>query len=160
LSISIASSQLASAEGPYLAVASAEEEIAALTPRLKREQARMQAVALLSQTVNECRAAAVADPVEAAATIMVHRIAGGRLGRIQLDSHFVPEKLAVSAAEGPVSLEDASGGEWEQLFLATRLALAEILARDERQLVVLDDALTATDTPRMTRIMRLLEESF
>jgi uncharacterized protein YhaN len=67
--------------------------------------------------------------------------------------------LEVGETDAPVMLDDASGGEREQIFLATRLALAEVLAREERQLVLLDDVLTATDTARMARIMYLLEES-
>jgi len=52
-----------------------------------------------------------------------------------------------------------SGGEKEQLHLAVRLALAELIASGERQLVVLDDILTATDTPRLARIHTILEEA-
>jgi len=39
------------------------------------------------------------------------------------------------------------------------LALAEVLSGEERELVVLDDVLTATDVPRMSRILSILEES-
>ena len=45
------------------------------------------------------------------------------------------------------------------MYLATRLALAEVLGRDERQLVVLDDVLTATDAGRLARVMNVLEEA-
>jgi uncharacterized protein YhaN len=62
-------------------------------------------------------------------------------------------------AEGSVSVETVSGGEREQIYLATRLALAELLARDERQMVLLDDVLTATDTGRLARVMGVLEEA-
>jgi uncharacterized protein YhaN len=150
------------AQGPYGAFAAAEEEVAALTPRLAREQLRMRGVELLWKTVRECRAsavAAVAAPVETAATTMLHRIAGGRLGRIRLGEGLTPMNLEVGETDAPVMLDDASGGEREQIFLTTRLALAEVLAREERQLVLLDDVLTATDTARMARIMYLLEES-
>ncbi len=56
-------------------------------------------------------------------------------------------------------VEQVSGGEREQIYLATRLALADVLARGERQLVVLDDVLTATDTGRLARVMGILEEA-
>jgi hypothetical protein len=152
------------AQGPYQAVTAAEEEVAAITPCLAREQARMEAVKLLWQTVTDCRTkavAAVAAPVESVASSLLHRIAGGRFGRIRLGETLMPENLLVGGPEEPVPvvLEDASGGEREQVFFATRLALAEVLAREERQLVLLDDVLTATDTARMARVMRVLEES-
>jgi energy-coupling factor transporter ATP-binding protein EcfA2 len=152
------------AQGPYRGVAIAEEEVGAITPRLARELARMEAVKLLSQTVMDCRTkavAAVAAPVESVASSLLHRIAGGRFGRIRLGETLLPENLLASGPEEPVPvvLGDASGGEREQVFFATRLALAEVLAREKRQLVLLDDVLTATDTARMARIMRVLEES-
>jgi len=51
-----------------------------------------------------------------------------------------------------------SGGEQEQLYLIARLALADVLAKEERQLVVLDDVLNATDAGRLARLLNLLEE--
>ena len=57
-----------------------------------------------------------------------------------------------------VSLDAVSGGEREQIYLATRLALAEVLAREERQMVVLDDVMTYTDAGRMARVLAVLEE--
>ena len=49
-------------------------------------------------------------------------------------------------------IERVRGRECEQIYLATRLVLADVLARDERQLVALDDVLTATDTGRLARV--------
>jgi uncharacterized protein YhaN len=62
-------------------------------------------------------------------------------------------------AEESVSVDQISGGEREQVYLATRLALAEVLAQGERQLVVLDDVLAATDAGRLARVMDVLEEA-
>ena len=66
----------------------------------------------------------------------------------------IPEALGK-----PVEIDNISGGEQEQLYLATRLALADVLTRDERQLVVLDDVLTSTDAERLARVMVILEEA-
>ena len=150
------------AKGPYKSVAVAEEAVDALSARLAREQARASAIKLLWQTVCQSRTTAVSAviaPVETAATAMLHRIAGGKLGRIRFSEGLMPSGLAIEAADGPIAIDDASGGEREQIFLATRLALADVLAREERQLVIFDDVLTATDTARMARITRLLDES-
>jgi len=54
---------------------------------------------------------------------------------------------------------NASGGEQEQLHFATRLALAEVVAGAERNLIVLDDVLMATDAGRLARIMTVIEET-
>jgi uncharacterized protein YhaN len=51
-----------------------------------------------------------------------------------------------------------SGGEQEQIHLAVRLALADVLTENEPFPVVLDDALLATDDARLGRTVELIEE--
>jgi energy-coupling factor transporter ATP-binding protein EcfA2 len=151
-----------SAQGPYSALVPAEEKVAHLEGELRREELRVEAVRLLHETVAACRAealGAVAGPVEAVATRTLQRIAGGRLGRIRVGDGFEPAAVVPDVVAEAVSLDNLSGGEQEQLYLATRLALAEVLAREERQLVVLDDVLTATDSGRLARVMAVLEEA-
>ncbi len=149
------------AEGTYSLLAVLEEKVAALESEVAAEELRAGAIRLLRDTLRECRAravAAVAGPVEAVATQMVQRIAGGRLGRLQLGDSFEPAGVAPENAGEAVTLEAVSGGEREQIYLATRLALAEVLARGERQMVILDDVMTFTDAGRMARVMAILEE--
>ena len=150
------------AQGPYSALVQAEEEVATLKEEVAREELRTSAMRLLHDTVAQCRAealAAVVGPVQLVATRTLQRIAGGRLGGIQLGETFEPAHVLPQLAEIPVRLDDVSGGEREQIYLATRLALAEVLAKAERQLVVLDDVLTATDTGRLARVLTVLEET-
>jgi uncharacterized protein YhaN len=71
----------------------------------------------------------------------------------------VPGRVRPDLAGGPSGVKQVSAGEREQIYLATRLALANVLARGERQRVVLDDVLTATDTGRLARVMGVLEEA-
>jgi len=151
-----------SAQGPYSTLAQAEEEVAELERRISEEELRVAAIRLIHEMVAQCRVealTAVAAPVEAAATRTLQRIAGTRLGRVQLGRSFEPSHVLSQVAASPVPLDSVSGGEREQIYLATRLALAEVLARDERQLVVLDDVLTFTDTGRLARVMTVLEEA-
>lgn len=151
-----------SAHGPYSALAQADEEVACLRRELATEEIRVAAIKLLRETVMQCRAdmlATVAAPVQAAATRIMQRIAGGRLGRVQLGESFEPGHVLPELAEGAIPVDSVSGGEREQIYLAVRLALAEVLAQDERQLVVLDDVLTATDAGRLARVMAVLEEA-
>ena len=51
-----------------------------------------------------------------------------------------------------------SGGEQEQIWFSTRLALADLLVRGEPQAVVLDDVFEKTDPARLGRILDLLKE--
>jgi DNA repair exonuclease SbcCD ATPase subunit len=149
------------AEGAYSKLVACEEKLADLNMRIRREKLRMDATRLLYDTVAACKAtivAAVAAPVERTATHMLSRIAGPRLGTVRLTENFVPAGVRPEIAAEPVELSNLSGGEQEQLFLIIRLALGQVLAKDERQLVVLDDVLNATDTGRLARVLTLLEE--
>lgn len=150
------------AQGPYSVLATAEERVAQLQLEIRREELRVEAIRLLHDTVAACRSeaiAAVSRPVEAVATRTLQRIAGRRLGRVQIGEGFEPATLIPESIEETVTLDNLSGGEQEQLYLVTRLALAEVLGREERQLVVLDDVLTATDTGRLAKVMNVLEEA-
>lgn len=147
--------------GPYSELARAEEDVALLEDEIAREELRTNAVRLLHDTAARCRSealSAVAGPVEAVATRYLHRIAGGGLGRVQLGSAFEPDGVRPEISDSPVPLDSLSGGEKEQIHLATRLALAGVLAKNERQLVVLDDVLTATDAGRLARVLSIIEE--
>jgi len=100
--------------------------------------------------------------VEKAANQLLARICAKPFGEIRLNSSFgavdvLPGALVTSGAG--VAVERLSGGEREQLHLCTRLALAGELARDERQLLVLDDVLTFTDNDRLARICDLLSRA-
>ena len=151
-----------SAQGPYSNLALAEEEVENLKQEIEAEELRVDAIRLVHDMVGQCRTealAAVAGPVEAEATRTLQRIAGRRLGRLQLGESFEPAHVVPEISGASVSLESVSGGEREQIYLVTRVALAKVLARNERQLVVLDDVLTFTDAGRLARVMTILEEA-
>lgn len=151
-----------SARAPYSLLAVAEEKVSRLEEDARRERLRMEAIRFLRDTVAQCRAeviSAVAAPVEAAVTRTFQRIASRRLGRIQIGEAFQPSAVVPEALNDAIGLDNISGGEQEQLYLATRLALADVFARNERQLVALDDVLTATDAGRLARVMTILEEA-
>lgn len=151
-----------SAEGTYSALAAAEEELEQLNREIEAEALHAEAIRLLYDTTTQCRASAVASvvgPVETAATRTLQRIAGSRLGRLQLGASFGPDAILPDLSESSVALDNVSGGEKEQIYLATRLALAEVFARDERRLVVLDDVMIFTDAGRLARVMNVLEET-
>lgn len=154
--------ELLSAEGPYSLLAIAEERVSTVESQLQREELRAEAIRLLNSTVSSCHQAtlsAVSGPVEAVASHTLRRIGGDRLGGVKFEDGFVPGSVIPALSANPVSLEQVSGGEREQVNLATRLALAAVLARDERQLVVLDDVLTFTDAGRLARILGIFKEA-
>lgn len=150
-----------SARGSYSKLAEVEERLAELEKDVEAGRRYAEAANLLYQTVNACRCEimeAVAGPVEASAARILRRIAGPRMGSLKLGESFEVAAVVPSGLDEAVSTEELSGGEREQVHLAVRLALADLLAKNGRQLVVLDDVLTATDAGRFARILTVLEE--
>lgn len=153
--------QTLGAQGTYSVLAKAEEKVASLQAEVAVEELHTNAIRLLYDTLIDCRnetLAAVAGPVETVATQIFQRIAGGRMSGLKLGESFEASNVVPEISGEAVSLESVSGGEKEQIHLATRLALAEVLAKEERQMVVLDDVMTFTDAGRMARVMTVLEE--
>ncbi|MFC1956776.1 ATP-binding protein [Chloroflexota bacterium] len=154
--------QIIATQGPYSALAEIEEELSTIECRLEAERLKTDAVKLLYHTMIHNRAemlSIVTKPVEITATRTMHRIGGEKLGRLLLSSDLAPTHIIPSGLETPVPIESLSGGEKEQIHLATRLALADVLARDTRQMVVLDDVLYVTDAGRFARVLNIIEEA-
>ena len=147
---------------PYGQLAEISEQLSVVESELNREKCHTDAIALLRNTLIEVKAEmmkTIAAPVEKAATQYLEQICAGPLAEIRLTSSLASESVApIQLSDCPdnlVELDRLSGGEREQVFLCTRLALAAELARKEKQMVVLDDMLTCTDGERLPRICDL-----
>ena len=68
------------------------------------------------------------------------------------------ESVQPQGCSAKSTVDQMSAGEQEQIYFATRLALAEVLAEKERQVLVLDDPLVNTDTDRLARVLELIAE--
>lgn len=148
---------------PYERSAHLEEEIGEIREEIGRDKLRADALRLIRETISKCEeeaTAGVAGPISERASKLLHRIAGVRMGSISLSDELAPWAVEPAEAEGAIDLEDLSGGEREQVYVAVRLALAELLTKDagRRELVVLDDVLTFTDDERLKRVLTILEE--
>jgi energy-coupling factor transporter ATP-binding protein EcfA2 len=146
----------------YSALVAGEEKLEAILAKLRDEEVRTEAVSLLYKTVQACRAEAIAsipERVAETATSILERVAGIPIGAVCLSDQLSATGVSPVSLGAPVPLPDLSGGENEQLSFAVRLALAKELGRSERQLLVLDDSLTTTDSARFERILEILEES-
>ena len=154
--------EVASARGLYSEIASLEEELENLRRRYGEEKLAADSIRLLWETYSACRsemALAVNRAVEGRATEIVSRIAGNPTGRLVLDESMSPSGFIPGDAGKAVGMEALSGGESEQVHFAVRLALAAATGSEERQLLVLDDTLMATDGLRFPRILEILEEA-
>lgn len=148
-------------KAPYARLTALEERYRHLEKQTQRELIKRDAMALLKNTLDARRSQAlsgVAEPVELRATEIMRRIGDSKFSHVTLKQNFVPEGVRPDVMQADVSLENISGGEAEQLHLSVRIALAETLVKNDRHFMLLDDVLTATDSVRMDRILRILEE--
>ena len=122
----------------------------------------MEAIRLLYNVMTETKKEllqAVAVPVEKTASGFLSEICQAPIADIYLNPSFGTDRVVPAALAGSregVKIDQMSGGEKEQIYLCTRLAVAAELARQERQLLVLDDVLTFTDDARLGRICDIL----
>lgn len=146
----------------YSALAAREALLEQKQAELARERLRAGANRLLKQTLE--------DVLDKAQQQVLPRVAQNALEILREITEGFAEGLALkpnswspwlvrpAAAGQDVDPDQISGGEQEQLHLAVRLALADVLTEREPFPAVLDDALLSTDDARLGRVLQLLEE--
>jgi len=138
-----------------------DDEVCKLQAQYDAEALRSKAFKLIWDTLSTVRKEfqeQVSAPVERRASELFARVNMHRAGTVKLDDKFrvtgfIPDEAALTG------MENLSGGEREQLYFCTRLALAEHIIGDsatEKYALVLDDFLTATDDRRLSRLKELL----
>ena len=148
-------------QGPYTSLALAEERVKQLEDDEAAETLRLDAIRRLKSVVEEAKAkvlAGIAEPVEARATGILERIVGRPFAQIQLGDGMELKSVRPEGCNQVAPVEQMSAGEKEQIYFATRLALAEVLSEAERQVLVLDDPLVNTDPERLPRVLDLIKE--
>jgi exonuclease SbcC len=149
-------------QGPYSSLAIAEERVRQLEVEEQTERLRLDAIQRLKVAVDAAKEKALsglAQPVEKRATELLERISGRPLARIRLGSGLEVESIHPEGCGGDAAMEEMSAGEQEQIHFATRLALAEVLAGQERQVLVLDDPLVNTDADKFGRALDLIDKN-
>jgi DNA repair exonuclease SbcCD ATPase subunit len=139
----------------YTQLVEKEEALAVTDAALARQTRRAKALDLLKRSIEQAEselAASLPAHIAGRATAIWRRIAGPTAPALAVDESWRP-----TGAHVPT--EHLSGGEAEQVTFATRLALAQELAKDERHLAVFDDAFLSTDQSRTQAILELLQEA-
>lgn len=137
--------------GLYSQLASLEEEIEDLRRELAEEDLRARALDLLMEVHRECQEEMwirLGSAVGVSAMEILRRMAPRPVGRLVLD-RMSPARFSPGEVDSELELGCLSGGEIEQVHFAVRLALGLRLAALEDQLLVMDDALMATDRWRL-----------
>ena len=148
------------AHAPYLSFTAARARLTEKEDAWRQAQLSADAAKLLHETLAAVCGEAEAQiipPLEAGANTILQGISGALPGAVRLDGHLVPHALAAAGRGEDIALDQLSGGEFEQVHFAARLALADLFCLHASQPVVFDDALLATDDVRLGRILEMLE---
>lgn len=151
--------------GAYEALAVAEADLETAERRRAIAERAAKAAKLLHDKVEAASRAiaeAVNAPLAANATAFARRIMSRddvRIGFDIDDKAIMRLSFGTTAWNGKTISETISGGEQEQIEIAMRLAMGSLLAKDEPQVVILDDALTFCDPVRLYRILEVLAEA-
>jgi DNA repair exonuclease SbcCD ATPase subunit len=147
-------------EGLHARKVGLEQKLAAA----KREQARMEtdvkALAILAQVFDRLRDSSIENslkPVTEQIEPWLSELYGADAKKVVFGSGMQPEKIVTQGGEFTKFETVTSHGELEQLSTLVRLAYAVVLAKEEPQLVILDDPLAHSD-PRLRRKMHAILE--
>ena len=127
---------------------------------LRRDTARSQAWSAriahdLIQRRKQAATKSVLAPLEARLTAAFAELTGDATRRIYLDETLQIAGIGAKREE-TYPFDSLSQGAKEQLLLCLRLAVAQELATEEPQLLILDDVLVNTDPTRQARILDTL----
>jgi DNA repair protein SbcC/Rad50 len=129
--------------------------------RLEVVERRASAARLLQRLVEhhqDRRARELVKPVAELVDRWLGHVTGRRYQGLSLDDKLVPLEVRPARYQGPLPLESLSYGTYEQVVVLLRLALAALLSREERHLVILDDRLVNADASRLERLCEVLAE--
>jgi len=148
-------------EAPASRLAKVEAEIEEKSQLAEEDKLRADALRLLAMTrssVIEEATADVAKPIAEEASHIFQKIAGSKFAGLKIDADLCVKGIRRSGDPSIVEVGKLSGGEREQVYLSLRIALAKVLTQPDgkRELLVIDDALAATDQERLARAMRIL----
>jgi uncharacterized protein YhaN len=89
------------------------------------------------------------------ASELLGEFTGGRYARVDLDEQFEP-RVSSEERDG-IPPESLSTGACDQLFLALRVAFAEVLAGQEELPIILDDPFANFDSERLQKALQTLK---
>ncbi len=151
-----------SGEGLYESKNELKEEEATLQDSLNRLKSEADAIKLLKHLKDHFQQEtldALVQPVRRNVEPRFRRLVGPKYEKVNLDRQMSPSTVTVSGWETEADSAELSFGTQEQLAFLVRLAIAEILAEEERTTVVLDDPLVNTDPARMDEALGIIEET-
>jgi uncharacterized protein YhaN len=151
--------RLASLEGVSpLNIAAAEIELAELQQQKERKLIEADALEIahkeLEEAINEYRQT-YKERLEKHASRYCRAISGVPERYVEFDENF---NISVREGGRQLSVEYLSKGARDQLYLALRFAVADLLAEEIKLPLIFDDSFTSTDASRKENVRKILQQ--
>lgn len=154
--------QLRSCEGLHAERAAAEQALEFAKQEHKRIEVEVEAYRMLLRFFDEIRDESVEKsvaPVKELVDPWLRELDGASHPKVSFDPNLRVSGLTVQNGDTLAVDEATSYGEREQLGTLVRLAYGAVLAKDDPQVVILDDPLAHADTFRHRKMLQIIEEA-
>jgi hypothetical protein len=148
--------------GLYEKIAVIRERLAVCRRELDAEKLKASATRhlkdLLEQAQEEARCK-LGGPIREWVALRAREVLGEQYAGVHFSSGLMLDQVVRRGLGEPAPVSDLSRGTRDVLGLLVRLAIAELVSKQERQLVVLDDVLVHADAARRRRLLKILQEA-
>ncbi len=154
--------QIETAEGGAELLAGYVERREQIRTRVEDMEREVKMLQLTADCINEARQNVLVSTLEvlnSKTSDILHRLTSGRYSKVRFDKSTM--KFEILSDDKRRWLDPEAGlssGTVDQVYLAARLALAELIAEDKSSVMILDDPFTSYDQNRMENAMKVLKE--
>jgi DNA repair exonuclease SbcCD ATPase subunit len=154
--------QIETAEGGAELLAGYVERREQIRAKVEEMEREVKMIQLTAECINEARQNVLVSTLEVLngkTSDILHRLTSGRYSKVRFDKSTM--KFEILSDDKRRWLDPESGlssGTVDQVYLAARLALAELIAEDKSSVMILDDPFTSYDQKRMENAMKVLKE--
>jgi DNA repair exonuclease SbcCD ATPase subunit len=154
--------QLETAEGGAELLAGYVERRDLLNVRAESMAREISMLGLIGDCITEARQNVLVSTLELLnnrTSDILHKLTSGRYSKVRFDKSTM--KFQIYSDDRKQWLDPESGlssGTVDQIYLAARLALAELIAEDKSSVMILDDPFAGYDQRRMENAMKVLKE--
>jgi hypothetical protein len=148
--------------GLYEKLAETRERLEVCRRELASERLKASATRHLRDLLREAQEEArrkLGGPIRDWMALRAREVLGEQYDDVVFSGELLLEQVSRRGMGGTAPVAELSRGTRDLLGLLVRLAIAELLSKKERQLVVLDDVLVHADASRRRRVLQILRES-
>ena len=154
--------QIETTEGGSELLASYIERQEIMKSRIKGLLHEVQILRLTADCIDEARQNVLVSTLEALnsrTSDLLHRLTSGRYSRVEFDKSTMKFKVYCDQKGEWIEPENGlSDGTVDQIYLAARLALADLVSEQKNSLMILDDPFVSYDEKRLENAMKVLKE--